>query len=225
MSNKRLILLLFIMQSFACKKDPAPPVDVGYDYFPTDVGTWVIYDVDSIVYDDFNNSIYTYEYQIYERIESTFTDGEGRETQRIERYKRDSTNGAWIIKDVWFANRTNTTAEKVEENVRFIKLTFPARSGNTWDGNASNTIEEWEYRITEYDVAKSINGVYFDSCLTVLQKDYPTAISKEYYLEIYAKHVGLIYKKSINLEISSGNVLDSLDKGFDYTIQVNSYGK
>ena len=53
MIKRNLYLVLCVMMGalYSCKKDVAPPVDVGYDYFPTNVGHWIIYDVVSIVHD------------------------------------------------------------------------------------------------------------------------------------------------------------------------------
>ena len=86
--------------------------DLGYNYFPADIGVWVVYDVDSIVYNDFTDSVETYNYQIKEIVESAFIDGEGRETRRLERYIRLTDTLPWSINDVWFANRTASRAAK-----------------------------------------------------------------------------------------------------------------
>ena len=108
---------------YSCKKDAPSKVEVGYNYYPNKVGSWIIYDVDSIVWDDFNApniAIDTFTYQIKEVNESFFLDNEGRETTRIERYKRTNSTMPWIIKDVWYGNRTASKVERVEENIKYI---------------------------------------------------------------------------------------------------------
>src|ERR1700757_476515 len=78
--------LFFVFQG--CKKDHPVTADAGYSYFPNNIGHYCIYDVDSTVYDDFNHDTLNYKYQVKEVIESYYTDNEGRQAMRIERYKR-----------------------------------------------------------------------------------------------------------------------------------------
>jgi len=140
MKNLLLQTLVVIVLLFAaCKKDKAvETVDIGYNYFPTEVGRYVVYQVDSISYDDFFTpvKIDTAHFQLKEVIESVFTDNEGRASERIERYVRYADTLPWSLRDVWYQTRSTTKAEKVEENVRFIKLTFPTQNNQKWNGNA-----------------------------------------------------------------------------------------
>ena len=214
-------LLIFIL---GCKKDPLPSVDLGYNYYPVHEGHWVIYDVDSIVYNDFTNTIDTFQYQIKELVAATYKDAEGRNTQRIERYKRVDF-GPWNIKDVWASNLTSTTAERVEENTRFVKLAFPAKKGLSWDGNVTNVLSEWEYVYTTYDEPSSVGLQTFDSVLTVLQRDQDLgALEKDYFVEMYAKNIGLIYKEAIHLEqdLVDPNWLNP-ERGYRYTMTISSF--
>lgn len=223
MIKRNLYLVLCVMMGgvYSCKKDVAPPVDVGYDYFPINVGHWIIYDVVSIEHDAPVNKHDTSLFQIKEVIESTFLDNENREAQRIERYIRSNSTLPWVIKDVWFSNLTTATAEKVEENARFIKLTFPISLGKTWDGNNFNSQDIWNYEYTEVDVSYTINNLSFDSTVTVLQIDEENLIEKNYALEIYAKDVGMIYKELILLETE---VDGTITIGSELTMKLGSYG-
>ena len=219
-----IIYIVLFVTLLGCKKDPATIVDLGYDYYPIQEGHWVIYNVDSIVYNDFTNSVDTFQYQIKELIVSTYQDAEGRNTQRIERYKRIN-SGPWIIKDVWSSNLTSTTAERVEENTRYVKLAFPAKIGMSWDGNVANVISEWEYLYTTYDEAASVGLLSFDSVLTVLQRDQDLgALEKDYFVEMYAKNIGLIYKEAIHLE---QDLVDPTwlnpERGYRYKMTVSSF--
>ncbi|MCH7605309.1 hypothetical protein IID24_04970 [Patescibacteria group bacterium] len=224
---RTIILISIILFLASCKKDDPIVVDVGYGYFPVEIGSWIIYDVDSTVWDDFDKiSIVTnYKYQIKEVIESSYLDAQGRETLRWERYKRDSVTGPWVIKDVWVVNKTASTVEKVEENIRFIKLVFPVNLSKIWDGNAANTMEEWDYQYTEIDAAKTVGGLSFDSTLTVLQQDFNPWIYYDYFEEYYAKNVGMIYKKALHWEKTDANLDWDVDYkgGYDYTMTINSY--
>jgi len=183
---------------------------LGYDYAPTTLGKFVIYDVDSIVYDDFKHDTTYYKYRIKEKLEEIYVDNQGRNAIRLVRYIKNYNdtvsydNIVWTVKDVWNYTRTATTLEVVEEDIRFTKLIFPVKEESTWNGNANNTIGEWEYKYTSADRSESINGTYFDNVLMVTQKDdkNKNQIHREYYVEKYAKDVGLVYREIKDLRSS-----------------------
>ena len=106
---------------------------------------------------------------------------------------------------------------------------FPVAKNKTWNGNAFNILGEWLYKYTEFDKAKTIGGIAFDSTLTVIQIDDENLIEKKYYREMYAKRVGLIYKQIIDVhsnKINSTPILlrDSTIGVIKYTATINSFG-
>ncbi len=242
MSNPFNKILLFVCICivtgiFSCKKEHALATDIGYDYFPVNIGHWISYNVDSVAYDfkiGYHDSL---SYQIKEYFESDFIDNSGRNAKRIERYFRYNDTLNWTIKDVWYANLSTSTAEKVEENARYIKLVFPIREYKTWNGDAYNIGDspnigdtynnngQDTYRYLNVDMPYTINNMIFDSTVTVIQKEYYEDILKKYYkVEVYAKHVGLIYKKVIDYKYKK-NYGDSIKKlGIEYSYTINSYG-
>jgi len=121
------------------------------------------------------------------------------------------------LQDVWYENLLDTKAEKVEENIRYIKLVFPVKEGKSWDGNAYNTLGTWNYTYTDVDVPLIINNNTFDSTLTVLQLDNPLLISYEHSEEQYARGVGMIYKQYTFLDYQN------IQPGLEFTMQVSSY--
>jgi hypothetical protein len=230
MINKiHIIFFLFISIIFfaACKNEDIAPMDMGYEYFPSNPGHWVVYDIDSTFYDDFNDTIINYHYQIKELVESTFLDNQNRITQRIERYKStDSVN--WHLVEVWSSNITSSTAEKIEENVRFVKLIFPIVDGKSWNGNAFNSLNGSNYPDYEYDNIYDsyiVNGSNFDSTVKVIQNYENNAIQQYDQFEVYAKNIGLIYKKykMININFNSEQSTPTY-QGVDYTYKIVSYG-
>lgn len=193
---------------WSCKKktSPAQSIDVGKDYYTVAVGNYLVYDVDSIVYDEFTFDSTHYKYRIKERIEEEFTDTEGKTAYRLMRYiKKFSASKpydsiAWSVKDAWQVNVNTTNVEVVEENVRFSKLIFPVKEGSVWDGNAKNTLGEWDYTYSYIDKPESFNSISFDKVLSVKQKDFRTLISWQYYNEKYAKGYGLVYREIIDIK-------------------------
>lgn len=93
----------------------------------------------------------------------------------------------------------------MEDNLRFIKLTFPIQQGSSWNGNAyieSNLNPElqylngWQYQYQKVNVPDSINDIHFDSSLVVLEANDSLQSNayafRTYSRENYALHVGLI---------------------------------
>lgn len=120
------ILMLCIAFIYsACKKSSIDPVPIDQSYFPLTTGKYIIYDVDSIVFSDFFDTTDTAHYQLMELVDSSFLDASNQEAFRIIRSRRSTPVDDWVVTDIWSANLTENTAEKVEENLRFVKLNFP----------------------------------------------------------------------------------------------------
>lgn len=239
--NLFFICFLLYIGTSSCKKDASIPTvsDFGYNYFPNTIGNYVIYDVDSIFHNDFTQKVDSFKYQIKEIIDTIFSDNVNRTTLRIERYKRNYKKNVayssipWVLIDVWSANRTSSTAEKVEENQRFVKLIFPPVIKSKWNGNAANTMEERLYVYTDINVHRSFDNLSFDSTLLVTQIDHEDLIQKKYCVEIYAKNVGLIFRQNIDVEsnIQSTGInpftplMGRITSGFEFKMTVSSFGK
>lgn len=194
---KRLIYIAagIVLLASACKKDKAEPRDLGYDYFPVEIGKYIIYDVDSIFIDEPVNINDTFHYQIKEVIADEFIDNEGNLAQRIERFRRPNDSTAWVIKDVWASNRLSQSAQRVEENVRIIRMAFPVREGQFWDANEFNPQQPRPLTYEDVDRERTVNGQYFDSTLKTVTTLLPNLIDTIVDTEIRAKHVGVVRKR------------------------------
>lgn len=191
------ILLIF----FSCKKNSTEPLAIDLSYFPLVTGKYIIYDVDSFGYWAFSDSIIHSHYQIKEEVDSPFVDNTGNQAFKIIRSRRADENSGWAVTDIWTANLTDHTAEKVEENLRFIKLDFPVQLDRQWFGNSKIQTDSnlaflagWKYEYTSVDQPLTLNGHSFDSTVSVTQFVDSNVIQQYIYREKYAKHVGLIYK-------------------------------
>lgn len=226
------VIALACLSISSCKKDEPVP-DAGYNYFPNNIGHYCIYEVDSTIYDDFNNDTIYKRCQIKELVQSYFTDNSGRQAMRIERYWKpyiDTVPYAslpWTLSRVWAFTRTNSVAEKMEENERFVRLTFVPRQGKKWNGNEFNTIGEWDYKYESVDEPYTINSMTFDSTCLVKQKVDTNMLTYKTYFERYAKNVGLIEKNVIDVQDDSlfpTSVLNRIDSGLKYNVKLVSWG-
>jgi flagellar hook protein FlgE len=241
-----IFIAVFTLAFFSCKKDVST-LDMGYAYFPDQVGHYVIYDVDSTYYDDFYSpvKIKKIKFQVKEKIQSVFTDNQNRPTLRLERYVKpyDSlvpySAMAWTLRDVWMENKTTTTAEKVEENVRFVRLVFPVKNNQTWNANAQNSNEERDFSYEFVDMPLSVGKISFAQVLETRYDDGGGILtSREYRTEKYAREVGMIYRQEIVVESQPKSgattlelqtfyakpIMERITSGFQYTMTINSYG-
>jgi hypothetical protein len=227
------ILAIFVL-FFSCKKDAtvAPP-DLGYNYYPGTIKSYVIYDVDSIVYHQIKGDTVKFKFQIKEVMDSMMTDNQNRPTIKLIRYKKIYSPSVpysamtWALEKVWVANKTTTDVEVVEENVRYTKLAFPTKLNASWNGTAHADSVECDYSYTSFDNPLTLNGNAFSKTLTVLQHLDTNAIYYQNYYEQYARGVGLIYKQLINynyLQDAQGAHRGVIIGGTYYVMKVNSYG-
>ncbi|MGZ3864399.1 MAG: hypothetical protein ACXVPN_14170 [Bacteroidia bacterium] len=226
-----IVCCLLLAGLTSCNKhhNEAPP-DLGYDYYPAKLHSYIVYDVDSFSYSPQKDSV-KYYFQIKEKFDSIFTDNSGRTTYKIIRYKKmlDSipySAKPWILQDVWMANVTKTDVEVVEENIRYTKLPFPVKQNAKWNGTAHADTVECDYSVTEFDVSSSYNGLSFPKTLTVNQAYSSTLINYQNHNERYARGVGLIYKEISYYSYQNGSVLTPGHRyeGLHYTMTINSFG-
>lgn len=217
-------LFSFLVIISGCKKETIIPESPSFNYFPTEIGRWVEYDVDSIYHgeNDNNNddSVYTFHFQVREEIDSVYTNGEGQETQIVIRSKRNSSSEDWTFVSLWTQSLNLTGAYRTEDNVTYHKLAFPINSGISWDGNDRNTEEEEIFSYENFHKSLVLGGNSFDSTITVVQIDEENFIERIYGIEKYAAGVGLIFKQRDDLGKRNGIVV----KGLEYKMTVRDYG-
>ncbi len=239
---KYLLLFLFLMGLYSCKKDSSDDSfssDMGYDYYPISLGSWYVYSLDSTVYDDYTDSVYTLSYQIKEIYADTFTDNEGRLSYKIERYKRDGDSSSWAISDVWYVTKTTNHVEKIEEDVRYELLIFPVQNNTEWNLNLYNNYNvysNWERKddAVGIDVKETLVNETFElDSLTsynntvTISHEYLTQISDEQYQAVYAKNVGMVYKQMIyyySSNITDDPIEERVSYGVSFTQKLISYG-
>lgn len=245
---RSILQLAFVLSAISValqscyKEDPVQPV-LGLDYFPMEVGKWVEYEVDSVWRDDPIGPIGSGErhYQLRELNESSFIDDENRPSVRIERFKRISDTLNWDVTDVWSKTRTTLIAEQNEENVIFIKHNFPIEPGKEWLGNNRSDHEsietwlgqspipaDWNYMYQDVHQAYTVNGLTFDSTVTVVQIDRPAAFGLNLLSqEVYALNIGLIHREITVYDIQQNPDTPSLKDtvGFVFEQRITAFGE
>ncbi len=233
MSNqcKWLFALFITGVFFSCKKDVYISSNLSSDqsYFPLKKGFWIEYEADSVIHLDLDDrflmdtSIVTFHFFIREEVDSAFTDAMGEQAFSIGRYRRLQDSLPWSFMSRWTAKLKPAAAERVEENQRFVKLSFPFNDRKSWNGNAYNSYEAEDYTYDDLFESTTINTIHFDSSITVVQNDFISNINRIYKIEKYAPSAGMVYKQldSLNTILTPTGFL--ILNGFQYSLRVKDY--
>lgn len=241
------LLAIPLVVTLGCEETEFIDFDYKYDYFPLEVGKYIIYDVDSVTY-DFSNVTTSYfadtvYFQIREIVTDSFIDNENRTAYTIERQRRNEPTQPWEVEEVMYAVKNHLTLELVENNRRFIKMIYPPKVNQAWDGNsffdvtenivvAGETVEmfkNWEYTVKSVDSTETIGNFNFDQVLTVQLADDKNAIELRFAQEKYARGVGLVEKTYRILdtqciaECAGQTWEEKAEKGFILTTRVVDY--
>ena len=209
-----IALLCFAFQF--CKKQTDGFAPESYtEYYPLEVGKYIIYRLDSTVFVNFDTEKEIHSYQAKDIVDAKITDAAGRPAYRIRRLIRNPDGtGEWRDNATFMVTPLDRSLEVVEDNLRFIKLTNPVKENYYWEGNSYiyavddlSYLQYWEYVYQDVALPYTVNDLSFDNTVTVLQVDeaagdpelFPNSYaSKDYSAEVYAKNAGLIYKDFIH---------------------------
>lgn len=215
MKNKVILFALAGLIFWSCEKTDVDTVDMTYDYYPLSSGSFTVFNVVEYSHNDFTNTVDTNTYLLKEMFDSTFIDGEGRTAYLLKRYKSPVLDSAeWILSDVWTVYKGNESVERTEENVVFVKLTFPLRRSKTWDGNARNDSSSQTYTVLDYDLKSTIGDKSFAKTCRINQFEKRNLIEDELAEEIYARDFGLVFKVNRKLQYNPAD--SSIVSGFNH---------
>ncbi|MES2559028.1 MAG: hypothetical protein V4590_04775 [Bacteroidota bacterium] len=222
MYTRGILFLLLSTVVFACSdsKPEEENVDLGYNYFPTQTGATWLYNVDSLVYDDNSGqtTIDTFTFQYKEQITGSFTDVTGEPAQQVSRFFRYSDTLPWTVLNQSTQMRTALNAQRVQENIRYVKLVFPLERNKRWNGNLYNTLGTEQYTVSYVDQASTVGNTSYPLTVKVQQQNEVNAIEEIIRYEIYARNIGLVYalSDSLNTQVSGS-------RGYRYRFTLLTY--
>ncbi|MGH1336749.1 MAG: hypothetical protein ACRBFS_11540 [Aureispira sp.] len=210
----RLIIigLLFGIIFSACERVVETLPQTDWAYYPIVQDGYRVYQIDSIVYDEYNCTVQTNSYQIKEVTGASIVDGEGQNAHRLERYWRANTGDLWTLVGVWSEKIEENQIQRIEDNQRFVKMVFPVEETKEWNGityirrdtlvpirgGTIDLYKDWDffsYQNVGQSYLDTVSNTVYPDAVQVMQVDKTNNIERRYSAEVYAKGVGLVYKE------------------------------
>ncbi|MBX2846558.1 MAG: hypothetical protein KTR13_10145 [Saprospiraceae bacterium] len=208
-------LLFFFLIGFSalvfsnCSDDGGTDIDSSSTpFFPLETGHWVEYKLDSVIYDDFDNSVTNTERYLRIEVGEQVNDGVGGTLTELFLFEKVNPTDNYSLEKVWFAKVDNGVLETVEDNLRFIKLDLPPTTGKSWEGNqfifpdngdnpnnSTDFYEGWDYFYEEVGSPFEINGLSFNNTVLVNEVDeFGIVTTHRIGYTRYAENVGVVRK-------------------------------
>jgi hypothetical protein len=215
-----ILLVLVSATIFSCKKSSSPQAYSDNLYFPTGMGHYVTYAVDSMYYFGANCNTKHVTCQVRYTVSDTCRDAKFRPSFIVDvRYRYNDTSN-WIpsLTNTVIVTPTASGLEYAQNNVHSTKLSYPIASGAQWyaftqvppaDSNLQYLMY-WTstYPSASYKTPYNSGSLYFDNTISVLlddetiQNTVPDSITftyRSYAKEVYALNVGMVYREVTRL--------------------------
>lgn len=229
-----VVSALVTMSMYSCKLQSIDPedVDLGYDYYPLEIGRYIIYNEYDTIYN--TEDVMDTMYQVKEIIHSSFMEGTDEKFE-VYRFAKKTTDSDWPIQpdSVWTVVRTANQLLRTESNIEYIKLVFPVKEGKTWNGNAKNTSgpitsSDKFYKMSEVNKPYTINTILYPSTLTMtISNQADPIVSKDIRYDVYARGIGFVKKDYTVYYYEQGSSFppQTIDYGSHKIMEITSYGK
>ncbi len=186
-----LFLALVICLSGCNETKDVGPDTLGLNFYPLNLGEYRVYDVVEINYliTGFDTAVYQLRETIFDTIQS-----ENRTTYLLRRDIRPDVLSEWESDSVWSVSRTDNYLAITENNIPFIKLTFPVTAGREWDGNSLNTRSAltYYYQPISDQLIDTLNNE--DHMRVIIEDVEENVTGVDLRSEVYAAGIGLVEK-------------------------------
>ncbi len=212
----------------------------GTEYFPLQTGRYFIYQVDStaIVF----NVETLYQYQVRHTFSDSFRNEAGGITYVMKREFRSSENTAWQPMEAWQVRSSRDELVAVEGNTPFLRLAFPLQVGQSWNGNAFNSLTGKDncgdgvrftcdrYEVTSAGEPVSLStGLSFDETVEITEEEVPDVLTiYDVRKSFYAKGVGLVLREVTYYDYCTAGACfgrEEIDTGLRYRLTLLEHGK
>ena len=222
------MLLLAGILFLACESTVEPdPSQVGYEYYPLEIGQFRTYDVVEIKF-SISNEPDTSIFQLKEVVADTFMDNTGQINYILQRYVREFEEEEWAIDSLWSTYRNDVQAVLAENSIPVIKLVFPIADLKEWDANGLNSWESDKFEMRDLAKPYEVQGLMFPETINIIQEEtLDSLISLDFRQEIFALNVGLIEKTDSRLnfcQVETCYAQKIIEEGRIYRQKLSDYG-
>ncbi|MES2389320.1 MAG: hypothetical protein V4543_15065 [Bacteroidota bacterium] len=205
-----LMLLPLAAVLWACSPSEESAGGFGEEYYPIETGAFITYDVQEINHRFPSGRHDTVHYLLRETVADTFIDAAGGTSYKLVRETQDDNDSTWKIDSVWAVRRNGNSIVKTESNRPQVKLVFPLKSGQVWNGNmlidsAATQEEYWEMKSLGKPLV--IANKSFPKTAIIEQRDENNCRLRKTGYEYFAQGIGLIYKEQVSLQYKETEVL------------------
>ncbi|MBR5435167.1 MAG: hypothetical protein IK117_12100 [Bacteroidales bacterium] len=216
------IYCILLCACLSCSKKKAEP-DVAWDkYYPTKIGSGNVYEFTQIKIDVLAERRDTSVFYVQELFSACISDTNSCKVYAVNSFKSETPYGPWQPYLSSSVQKYPHSIVEVEQNVPYQILKFPAKFDYSWDLNLFNTNDEQLAHYEKIQTTDTILGVPYDSVLVVLQQDFKTLYSWQYGEARYAKNIGMIYRKAIDVESQPNHAQIDLSKPIEERITKGS---
>ncbi|MES2727017.1 MAG: hypothetical protein V4643_07945 [Bacteroidota bacterium] len=217
-----ILILFFIVVSCRKDSDPIPGQNnQGIEYFPIDSVKQYLYAVDSIAYNDNNNSVDTFSFQLKTQFKESFIDNSGIQTWRIKRMAKYDTTGNFIEIQNYFYKRNGSYLITTENNVEILKAILPIKAAFVWNGNLFNSLGRINSKVDALDSDFILADTTFINTLQITETFNSDFILETNKQSIYQLNRGLVYVQNKNIETQ---YIDGKERRSGYDIRQKLIG-
>ncbi len=208
---QRILLLgLVLSMLLGCGDNDSDEISVfgSNHFFPLELDSYIDYDVRELVFRSEGQIRDTFSYQLREQISDSYTDDLGEKISLIDRSTRTNEGEAWVYQNTSQAYISDNLIIRIDDNIPFVKMELPTKSGQEWDGNqlfdptgeliiggeSIDYFKEWNYKILSDNSTISIDNESYSSVLEVSLADHENKVEIRKAKEYYAPNIGLIKK-------------------------------
>lgn len=194
-----ILLLLISMAAFSCDPKTTEPVD-DYNYFPLEVGRYLIYQVQEEVYSTSQKDPVVKTWQEKDEVIKVETN-ENISTYTLSRSSRNNATEYWQkVKEFTVQKYPDKILTNID-NRTYFSMAFPVDPNLEWNGNSYNDLDGEDYHYQNINAPASIEAQSFDKTLTVEERRDTSIINRYIGVKQYALGVGLISDDQTAVEL------------------------
>lgn len=204
-------IILTLLWSCNSKDKLQPPQLPKESYQPIKEDKYLVYHVIELTHNSFESKTDTSYYLIKETYESPFDDLEGNKAFRIRVERSDTGKYQWNFDHFATIHKDQYGVERVEFDQRKVKHSFPIENDKRWDINLFNEDDIQYGFYSDLDQATTINNKTYPLTVYANLGERSDFISTYFDQELYARGIGLIWQKYVDIETQPGKYKNGIE--------------